>query len=229
MKQKIFIVEDEPDLLDLLDTIFTREEFVVKKFRSGADALKEISTEKPDIILMDIMLPDLSGFQLCKKIRDSKETCDLPVIMLTSRTDEYDILNAFDFGCSDYITKPFNEKILLARVKACLKFKSRQVTNEIIKIKNLEINPAQFETRLKGELIDFTPLEFKLLYFLASHEGKVFKREQIFLYIYENEFDRSDRSIDILINRIRKKLGDYGDVIETVYGVGYRFKILDAK
>lgn len=229
MKQKIFILEDEPDLLELLGTIFSREGFEVKKFRSGINALNEVQKNTPDVVLMDIMLPDFSGFQLCKKIRDNPDTANIPIVILTSRTDEYDILNAFDFGCSDYVTKPFNEKILLARIKACLKFKSKNQSNETIKFKNLEINPAKYEVHLKKQLIDFTPLEFKLLYFLAQNTGVVFKREQIFQYIYENDYDRSDRSIDILINRIRKKLGRYGDYVETVYGVGYRFKILEAK
>ncbi|OGI04709.1 MAG: hypothetical protein A2Y25_08025 [Candidatus Melainabacteria bacterium GWF2_37_15] len=229
MKEKIFILEDEQDMLDLLSDILSREGFEVQKFYSGINALNEIYKSKPDLILMDLMLPDLSGLQLCKKLRDNPETAHIPIIILTSRTDEYDILNAFNFGCSDYITKPFNEKILIARIKACLMFKSNVEKNEIIKFNEMEINPAQYEVYLKNKLIDFTPLEFRLLYFLASNQGKVFKREQIFQYIYENDSNRSDRAIDILVNRIRKKLKDYGDLVETVYGVGYRFKILEAK
>ena len=229
MKEKIFILEDEQDMLDLLSDILSREGFEVQKFYSGVNALNEIYKSKPDLILMDLMLPDLSGLQLCKKLRDNPETAHIPIIILTSRTDEYDILNAFNFGCSDYITKPFNEKILIARIKACLMFKSNVEKNEIIKFNEMEINPAQYEVYLKNKLIDFTPLEFRLLYFLASNQGKVFKREQIFQYIYENDSNRSDRAIDILVNRIRKKLKDYGDLVETVYGVGYRFKILEAK
>ncbi len=227
--KKIFIIEDEPDLLELLGIIFEREGFEIKKFTSGVNALQELQKNKPDIILMDLMLPDLSGFQLCKKIRDEKNNDDIPIVVLTSRTDEYDILNAFEFGCSDYVTKPFNEKILLARVNACLKFKSGSHKDEKIILNDLEINPDEYKVYLYNEFIDLTPLEFKLLYFLAKNQSKVFKRDQIFYYIYENDTFRSDRSIDILINRIRKKLGDYGDYIETVYGVGYRFKSLEAK
>jgi len=227
--KKIFIIEDEPDLLELLGIIFERDGFEIRKFKSGVIALLELQKTKPDIILMDLMLPDLSGFQLCKKIREIKNNADIPIVVLTSRSDEYDVLNAFEFGCSDYVTKPFNEKILLARVNACLKFKSGSQKDETIVIQGLEINPEEYKVYVDKELIDFTPLEFKLLYFLAQNQSKVFKREQIFDYIYENDAYRSDRSIDILINRIRKKLVDYGDCVETIYGVGYRFRSLDAK
>lgn len=229
MGKKIFIVEDEADFLFILENIFSREGFDVKKFHSGILCLNELKKNKPDIVLMDLMLPDMTGFQLCKKIRENMESADIPIIIVTSRTDDYDIINAFDFGCSDYITKPFNEKILLARVKACLKYKSKLEDDEVIEFKDLRINPARFEVFLNKELIDFTPLEFKLLYFLAKNQGKVFQREQIFKYVYENDYNRSDRAIDIIVNRIRKKLYDYGELIETVYGVGYKFKTLDAK
>ena len=181
---------------------------------------------------MDLMLPDLSGLHICKEIKDQKDTADIPIIILTARSDEYDILNAFNFGCSDYITKPFNEKILVARVKACLALKSDKNTqcycheaqSNLIKFGDLEINPDRYEVYIKNKYINLTPLEFKLFYFLAKNQGKVFKRNQIFEEIYENFYNRGDRSIDILVNRLRKKLKIYGDLIETIYGVGYSFK-----
>lgn len=228
MKERIFIIEDEKELADLLENIFSKENFKVQKFYSGLSALKEIKTNKPDVILMSLILPDLSGLQLCKEIKEFKETADIPIIVLTNRNDEYDILNAFNFGCADYIIKPFNEKILVARVKACLKFKSNRVSannNEnILKYGGLEINPDAYEAYLDKKLIDLTPLEFKLLYFLAKKHGKVFSRGQILEEIYENYYERGDRSIDILVNRLRKKLRKYAGLIETIYGVGYSFK-----
>lgn len=229
MSRKIYIIEDEPDMMNLLEDILSREGFIVKKFFLGVNALNEIMRNKPDLILLDLMLPDMSGLQVCKKIRDNPETSGIPIVVLSSRADEYDMLNAFDFGCSDYVTKPFNEKILIARISACLAFKSSIKQDQVVKVNGFEINPEQYEVKIKGESVGFTPLEFKLLYFLAKNQGKVFKRDQVFDYIYENDYDRSDRSIDILINRIRKKLGGHGEGIETVYGVGYRFRILAAK
>ena len=229
MGKKIFILEDELDIANLLEELLVKEGFEVKKFYSGILALNEIAKNRPDLLLMDLMLPDMSGFQICKKIRERKNTANLPIIILTSRTDEYDVLNAFDFGCSDYITKPFNSKILIARIYACLKFKTENSGNTIITLNELEIDPDQYQVRIQQEIIDFTPLEFKLLYFLAKNSGKVYKREQIFQYVYENDYDISDRSVDILINRIRTKLKTYQTMVETVYGVGYRFKILEAK
>lgn len=232
MTKKIFIVEDEKELVDILESIFNAEGFEVHKFHSGNDMLKKLNSITPDVILMDLMLPDLSGLQLCKEIREKEKFSDIPIVILTARSDEYDILNAFNFGCADYITKPFNEKILVARIKACLSYKTsnkNQKTQEdssenIIKFEELEIDPERYEVYANKKFIDLTPLEFKLFYFLAKNQGKVFKRSQIFEEIYENYYNRGDRSIDILVNRLRKKLGKYGSLIETIYGVGYSFK-----
>lgn len=237
MRKKIFVIEDEKDMSDLLQDILEKEGYEVHKFYSGITALTSIYNKNiPDLILLDLMLPDLSGLHLCKKLSDDEETAGIPIIILTARSDEYDILNGFNFGCADYITKPFNEKILLARIKACFTFKSRQTcqnicrykndkNDQILKFDNLKINPSTYEVSINDLTIDLTPMEFKLIYFLAKNQNKVFKRDKIFEEIYENDYNRGDRSIDILINRIRTKLGRYGDLIDTVYGVGYSFKI----
>lgn len=230
MNNKIFIIEDERDLAELLESIFLREEFEVYKFYSGKQAINEIKYNKPDIILMDLMLPDLSGLQLCNEIKEIEGAAEIPIVVLTARYDEYDILNAFSFGCADYITKPFNEKILVARIKACLLYKTNKYLNENVKEKNkikfenLEILPESYEVKINNKPVEFTALEFKLFYLLAKNHGKVYKRDQIFEEIYEDYYNRSDRSIDILVNRLRKKLGEYGSWIDTVYGVGYSFK-----
>ncbi len=232
MKEKIFIIENKKELAESLESILSKEGFEVHKFYSGASALNKIKTNKPDLILTDLMLPDLSGLQLCKEINETEENSGIPIVILTVRNDEYDILNAFNFGCADYITKPFNEKILVARVKACLSFKSDknyQKSHEgedenILKFAELKINPERYEVYVNKKFIDLTPLEFKLLYFLAKNQGKVFNRSQILEEIYENYYNQGDRSIDILVNRLRKKLEDYGNWIETIYGVGYSFK-----
>ena len=229
VNKSIFIIEDEPDMLDLLNFILTKEGFKVFKFKRADMALREIEVVRPDLVLLDVMLPDMSGLEMCKKIKDNPKTADIPVIMLTSRNDEYDVIMGFNFGCSDYITKPFNEKILVARIKAaiimsCKDCRCSKKNSEITKIGKLIIDFSKFEVLIKDRLINLTPLEFKLLYFLTKNRNKVFTRQQLFIELYEDEDNRSDRAIDILINRIRKKIGLYGKNIESIYGIGYSFK-----
>ncbi len=228
MSKSIFVVEDETDMLDLLTFILTKEGFRVYKFENANDALKKIESIMPNLVLLDIMLPDMSGLEMCKKIKDNSNTAGIPVVMLTSRSAEYDVIMGFNFGCSDYITKPFNEKILLARIKVAMS-KSCNCCNvfddKIIKIDKLLIDFSRFEVSIKNKLVDLTPLEFKLLYFLTKNQNKVFTRKQLFMELYEDIDNRSDRAIDILVNRIRKKIGSYRNNVESIYGVGYSFKI----
>ncbi|HBG48453.1 MAG TPA: DNA-binding response regulator [Cyanobacteria bacterium UBA9971] len=230
MNKSIFIVEDESDMLDLLAFILTKEGFKVFKFNRADFALTKMEAIRPDLVLLDVMLPDMSGLEMCKKIKDNPKTSDIPVILLTSRNDDYDVIMGFNFGCSDYITKPFNEKILIARIKAaivksCKDCNCSSKNNGVVEIGKLIIDFSRFEVSIKNKLIDLTPLEFKLLHFLTKNQNKVFTRQQLFRELYENNDNRSDRAIDILINRIRKKIGSYGNNVESIYGVGYSFKI----
>ncbi|MEI8389287.1 MAG: response regulator transcription factor [bacterium] len=228
MNKSVFIVEDETDMLNLLDFILTKEGFEVFKFNKAEKALAEVESLMPDLVLLDVMLPDMSGLELCKKIKDNPKTSDIPVIILTSRNDEYDVILGFNFGCSDYITKPFNEKILTARIKATIEKSCKNCPcgkqNGIVKVGKLLIDLSKFEVSIKNKLVDLTPLEFKLLHFLTKNQNKVYTRQQLFRELYEDEDNRSDRAIDILINRIRKKIGSYGNNVESIYGVGYSFK-----
>ena len=230
MSKSIFVVEDETDMLDLLTYILTKEGYKVFKFNRADLALTKIESIMPDLVLLDVMLPDMSGLEMCKKIKDNLKTSDIPVILLTSRNDEYDVIMGFNFGCSDYITKPFNEKILIARIKAtiaksCKGCSCSKKTNGVIEIGKLIIDFSRFEVSIKNKLVDLTPLEFKLLHFLTKNQNKVFTRQQLFRELYEGDDNRSDRAIDILINRIRKKIGSYGNNVESIYGIGYSFKI----
>lgn len=228
MNKLIFIIEDEPDMLELLAYILERENFEVFKCKNGKEALSALETMQPDLILLDLMLPDMSGLEICKRIQDDSVQSMIPIIMLTSRNDEYDVLTSFNFGCSDYITKPFNEKILIARIKASLLKNngcSDSEKNKIIKIDKMIIDFLRFEVSIKNKIINLTPLEFKLLYLLVKNKNKVFSRKQIFNEIYENDDYRGDRAIDILVNRIRKKIKNYSENLETIYGVGYSFKV----
>lgn len=232
MNKSILIIYDESNKPSFEESILAKEHYNVIKTNNGNQVIKEIETYKPNLILIDLMLPDINGLKLCKKIKDSSETEDIPVIILSPKSDEQDILIGFSFGCSDYITKPVNEKILLARIKAALNKTCRYckycVKNRTASLKfdQLLIDPLSFEVSISNKLINLTPLEFKLIYYLAKNNNKVFTREQLYIELYEDkDSDRSDRSIDILINRIRKKIRSYGKNIESIYGIGYTFKI----
>ncbi len=230
MNKSIFIIEDDTHMLNYLEAILDREGFQVFKYEKGHKAIQVVEAQLPDIILLDLMLPDISGLKLCKQLKENPKTTDIPVIMLTAKADEEDILIGFNFGCTDYITKPFNEKILVARIKASLQKTCRhcslcaQSNTDIIKIDDLLVDSSSFEVLIKNKKINLTPLEFKLFYFLVKNQNRVFTRNQLFQEIYDGSENRSDRAIDILVNRIRNKIGTYSNNIESIYGIGYSFK-----
>lgn len=224
MQKLIYVVEDEPEIQELIEFILFKEEYKFKSFLTGEAALNDIEKDLPDLIIIDLMLPGISGLELCKTIKNNNKTKNIPAIILTSRNDEFDVLTGFNLGCDDYITKPFSLKILLARIKNILK-KSNIDTDDrkIIKAYNLLIDTEKLEVSNKGKIINLTTLEFKVLDLLARHPGKVFTRDNIFNEIKDGYTDSSERSIDVTINRIRKKLGSCSRYIQSVYGAGYRF------
>lgn len=222
-QKRIFIIEDEPDIRNLLEFILTSEGYTVSHFANGEDAIKEINIKTPDLILLDVMLPGINGLEICKLIKNNQEIKHIYTIILTSKADEFDILNGIYCGCDDYITKPFSQKILLAKIKAVFKKIEDKTARNLIKFKNLEIHPDKFKVIISGKQINFTPSEFKLLHFLAKNNGQVYNREKLYEVIHEYDDNAVDRSVDILIAKIRKKLGDYSKYIESIYGVGYKF------
>lgn len=229
MSKRIYVVEDEQDMLGYFQFILTEEKYEMKGFTSGEALLKEIRTQKPDLILLDLMLPGISGFEVCRALKNDDELWNIPIIVISSRKDEFDIINGINFGCDDYITKPFNEKILLAKIKSILQKEERQSREKHnkVKFKDLVINSTTFEASINGKILDLTPTEFKLLDFFLRNREKVFSRAELsdIIYDYDNyNYYSGDRSIDILITRIRKKIGDYSKNIKSIYGVGYRFK-----
>jgi len=226
MGKNIFVIEDEPDMLDLLTFILSEEGFNIYPFKNGEDALLDINLKQADLVLLDLMLPKMNGYEVCKKLKNMPNTANIPIIMLSSRSDDFDILLGLDTGCDDYITKPFNEKILLAKIKAILRRNKDLTTHQsktALIVNNIVIDPEKFELSISGQNINLTTSEFKTLYFLIKNKGKVFSREQILEFLHEGYCDSIDRSIDILITRIRKKMGDYSKYIQSVYGIGYRF------
>ncbi len=227
LKKHILIVEDEPDIIELLKLNLTREGFAVSSAENGEDALKFIKhNQVPDLVLLDLMLPGIDGLEVCRALKSSPATAGIPIIMLTAKDDESDIVSGIELGAEDYVTKPFSIKVLIARVKSILRRKSRAMVdkNAIIKIHDICINPGRHEVMVKGKPVEMTLSELRILHLLASRPGWVFTREQIIDSIKGEDYAVTDRAVDVQIVGIRKKLGSKADLIETIRGVGYRFK-----
>lgn len=225
-KPRIFIIDDEDTILKLIEFYLTKEGYDVSCFLTGESALKKIEEKKPDLILLDVMLKGRSGFEICRIIKRDFAVWNIPVILITARNDEFNIVTGFELGADDYITKPFSEKILLARIKAILRRKNSYENNPKLNFNGLVIDPQKHKVLVNGKKTNLTRSEIKLLYFLASNPGRVFERYKISEAIREDDTPSNDRSIDVIVVRIRKKIKRYGKYIETVYGVGYRFKEL---
>lgn len=226
MAETILIIEDEEDIIEGLTFVLEDEGYTVHAYTSGIEALKDIKSINPDIILLDIMLPDISGIDICNNLKNDIITSNTPILIISSKSTEQEIIKGIDCGCDDYITKPFSEKILLAKIKSRLKTARRQMQNcKMIQFKDLVIKADNYEVFLDGNTVDLTPTEFKVLFCLMEKMENVLTREQIIEYIDPNyEKIMSLKSVDILITRIRKKINDYSHHIESIYGVGYRFK-----
>jgi len=225
-KKLILAVDDEEDILELIDYNLKKEGYEVILARSGNEALKTIQTNMPDLILLDLMLPDIDGFDICKIVKNNSKTAHIPIIMLTAKGEDADIVSGLELGASDYVVKPFSHRVLLARIRAILRQKTSVVrdTAKTIKIHNMTVNPGRFEVHVGNSLIPLTATEFNILHFLARHPGWVFTRSQIIDSIKSEEYSVTDRAVDVQIMGLRRKLHTAGKYIETIRGVGYRFK-----
>lgn len=228
--EKILVVEDEKDIADLIEVYLQNENYTVFKFYTAEEALRCIKTQELDLAILDIMLPDMDGFALCKKIR---EKYIFPVIMLTAKDAEVDKINGLTLGADDYVTKPFKPLELMARVKAQLRRYKRfsvaenvPVSDPILKYEKLELDTASYECHLNGELVSLTPTEFAILRVLLENLGTVISVEELFKSIWKDEYySKSSSTITVHIRHIREKLHDTGDkpfFIKTVWGVGYK-------
>lgn len=223
--KKILVVDDEEDIGELVKYNLEREGFRVKCVSTGENALLEVSKGEFDLIILDLMLPGVDGLTVCRNIKRDPETASIPVIMLTAKGEESDIVVGLELGASDYITKPFSPRVVVARVKAVLRaVTKRNSEKERIKIGALDIDPNRYLIKLEGEKLDLTSTEFKLLCYMAKRPGWVFTRNQLIDASRGDEYVVTDRSVDVHIVGIRKKLGKFGNYIQTVRGVGYRFK-----
>ena len=214
------------DILELVNYNLLKEGYKTSPAMSGEEALNKIKTKQPDLVLLDLMLPGIDGLEVCKTIKSNSKTQHIPIIMLTAKGEESDIVMGLEIGADDYITKPFSPKVLIARIRNVLRRKTRESDedNSTIKINDLVIHPGRHEVNIKTRTIDLTFLEFQVLNLLARRQGWVFTRYQIIGMIRGDEYSVTDRSVDVMIVGLRKKLGSYGKYIETVRGVGYRFK-----
>lgn len=222
----ILVVDDEEDLLELLKYDLTREGFKVVCASTGEQALVMARSEIPDLILLDLMLPGLDGLQVTRRLKEDSETRDIPIAMLTARGEEADIVTGLELGAEDYITKPFSKRVLAARLKTLLRRKRAEPADgeAPLTIRDLTIHPGRHEVLVKGARVQLTFTEFGILHFLARRPGWVFTRTQIVDAVRGEDYFVTDRAIDVQIVGLRKKLGMAAAYIETVRGVGYRFK-----
>lgn len=227
-QKKILIIEDEEDIRELVRYNLEREKFSTLEAGSGEQGLLIAARNKPDLILLDLMLPGKDGMQICRELKQSEETRDIPVMMMTARGEESDIVSGLELGAEDYIVKPFSPKVLVARVKAVLRRRSEAhmpvADSDVLSIYDLKIHPGRHEVTVKGKPVDLTATEFQVLHFLARRAGWVFTRYQIVDAVHGEDYPVTERSVDVQIVGLRKKLKKAGDYIETVRGIGYRFK-----
>jgi two-component system phosphate regulon response regulator PhoB len=224
--QTVLIIEDEPSLQEILTYNLESRGYQVLVFDEGTEGLEGVRKHVPDIVLLDIMLPGMDGFEVCRHIRSDPLIKHLPVLMMTARGEEIDQLVGFQMGADDYVTKPFKMRILLERIKSLLRRTEGSTDDESgqLSANGIVLDRIQFKVTVGDEDIAFTPTEFDLLWHLMKHPGRVFNRADLMNAIMGDDTIVLERTIDVHIRALRKKLGDCGDFIETVHGIGYRYK-----
>jgi len=230
-KKTIFVVEDEPDILDLITGHLEKSGFAAMGFEGAGPMLSMLKKRLPDAIILDLMLPDYDGLEVCKNLKKNETYSHIPIIMVTAKTEEVDVVLGLELGADDYITKPFSPKELVARVKAVLR-RSQRVqypsppSPALLEISDLiTIDPAKHEVLVKGQKVHLTVTEFLILRLLAEKPGWVFSRKKILDALWKDEKDVFDRTVDVHIKNLRDKLGPVGKLIKNIRGVGYKLEI----
>ncbi len=226
-KEFIVVVEDETDIREVLVYNLEREGYRVKSARDGKKGLAMIQEEIPDLVLLDLMLPGIDGLEICKRLKGDDLTSAIPIVMVSARGEESDIVIGLELGAEDYIAKPFGTRELLARVNAVLRRlepQSERQVNQRIECEGVTIDVGRHQVSVDGTPVSLTATEFKLLHFLAHHPGWVFTRDHLLSRIMGDDNFVVDRNIDVHIQAVRKKLGPHRNLIETIRGIGYRFK-----
>jgi two-component system alkaline phosphatase synthesis response regulator PhoP len=221
--ETILVVDDEANIVDLAALYLEQEGFRVQAVNDGASALEMIARQPPALLVLDLMLPEVDGWEVCRRVRSGKVTPDLPIIMLTARDDDVDKIVGLELGADDYVTKPFNPRELVARVKAILRRTRRALQPQVpVHVGDLTIDPARHEVTVAGQPVELRPKEFDLLLALAEHRGIVLSREQLLDLVWGYDFYSETRTVDVHIAQLRKRLADSCTAIETVIGVGYK-------
>ncbi|MBN1845532.1 MAG: response regulator transcription factor [Sedimentisphaerales bacterium] len=224
-KQTILIVEDEEDIQELVRYHLVREGYQVLRADTGEEGLAQAESQLPDLLILDLMLPGLNGLEVCKRLKNQAATQDIPIIILSAKGEEADIVTGLELGADDYVTKPFGPKELIARVKAVLRrMEAPGEQAHVVRLHNIVIDPDRYEVTVSGEKRDLTVTEFGILYALARHPGRVFTRSQLVDAVHGDNYVVSDRAVDVQITGLRRKMGHSGKYIETVRGVGYRMR-----
>ena len=225
MRTRVLVVDDEPDLLELIHYNLTKAGYDVACVLSGEEALAHVHASPPDLIVLDVLLPGLDGLEVCKALRRNPTTAGIPIVMLTARSEDADVVAGLELGADDYLTKPFSPRVLLARIKAVLRRQQPEADAETIVVyDDVVIHPGRYEVRTGDQMVYLTPTEFHILHFLARRPGWVFTRYQIVDVVRGEDAEVTERSVDVHVAAIRRKLGEYRDLIETLRGVGYRFR-----
>lgn len=225
MREKILIIEDDEDILNLLSYQLQSHQFVVKQAQTAQEGIEIAWEERPDLIILDIMLPDMDGFEICKRLKRHDETGHIPIIMLTAKSEEIDRVLGFELGADDYVVKPFSPRELILRIKAILRRKQSLLEDQKIwQREGMIFNIEAHNLTIDGITIPLTATEFNLLLTFIRNEGRVLTREILLDRVWGYNFEGYARTVDTHIRRLRKKLGFYGDWIQTVRGFGYKFE-----
>ena len=224
-KQTVLAIDDEKDLIDLVRYNLEKEGYQVRSALDGETGLAMALRDRPDVVLVDLMLPGLDGLEVCRRLRADSRTASIPLIMLTAKSGESDRVVGLELGADDYITKPFSIRELTARVRALLRRAAgHQEPPALLRRGELAIDLERCEASCGGKPVELTATEFRLLHFLASHPGRVFSRAELIDHVLGRGVEVIDRTIDVHVMALRKKLGKHGELVETVRGFGYRFQ-----
>lgn len=226
MNERILVIEDEPEIREIIQYNLNKEGYQVNAVVSAEEGLKSIQKQMPDLVVLDLMLPGMYGLDFCRQLRNDSRTSDIPVIILTARSEESDVISGLELGANDYVTKPFSPRVLVARIRARLREKSEKSGSpqKRIRHKDIFLDKSRHMAEIGGAPVTLTPTEFKLLWLLTKNPGIVFSRYEIVNAVRGDDAIVTDRAVDVQIVGLRKKLGKSSDSIETVRGVGYRLR-----
>jgi two-component system, OmpR family, alkaline phosphatase synthesis response regulator PhoP len=225
-KGTILIIEDEKDIAEILEYNLRKEGYQTITAANGEEGLEKIRKNSPDIIILDLMLPGIDGFDVCRQLKTDKKTNTIPILMLTAKSEDTDIVTGLELGADDYVTKPFSPKVIIARIRAIIRRLKTKTTDrpEHFSIFDIEIDIPRHQVRCSGNIVELSASEFSILVLFAENPGQVFSRNQIINEVKGGDYPVTERSVDVQILGLRKRLGSSGSFIETVRGIGYRMK-----